>query len=154
MSCITIALSTHKGGAGKTTSVACFADLLGKQGKKVLLIDTDTQGNLSKRFGYPPQPRQKVTLSDAVKNILDPQEEARPLKDFVQKTGNTNIDILPNDDRYANVVKEMLPLVMSGVNSSILLPPDTPGFSRGEEGGLTFRLFFVHCNEQLGFLIK
>lgn len=121
MSCITIALSTHKGGAGKTTSVACFADLLGKQGKKVLLIDTDTQGNLSKRFGYPPQPRQKVTLGDAVKNILGPQEEARPLKDFVQHTENLNIDILPNDDRYANVVKEMLNLVMSGVNSYKLL---------------------------------
>ena len=57
----------------------------------------------------------------SVKNILGPQEEARPLKDFVQHTENLNIDILPNDDRYANVVKEMLNLVMSGVNSYKLL---------------------------------
>lgn len=116
---VAMTVANHKGGVGKSTSVACFADLWGKAGKKVLLIDTDSQGNLSKRFGYPPNPHQRVTLGDAVRNILS--DDPKPLMEFVQHTSNENIDILPNDDRYAVVVQDMLREVMSGINSYFLL---------------------------------
>ena len=45
----TIAICSNKGGVGKTTSTAAFADLLGKRDYRVLIIDADPQGNLSKR---------------------------------------------------------------------------------------------------------
>ena len=52
--CIVITVATNKGGAGKTTSAAAIADILSRRGNRVLLVDGDPQGNLSKRFGYMP----------------------------------------------------------------------------------------------------
>lgn len=49
---IAICIANNKGGVGKTTSAAAFADLLARRGNRVLVIDADPQGNLSGRFGY------------------------------------------------------------------------------------------------------
>lgn len=49
-----ITIATNKGGAGKTTSTAAIADVLSKRGNRVLVIDTDPQGNLSLCFGFDP----------------------------------------------------------------------------------------------------
>lgn len=42
----------HKGGAGKTTTVANLAATLGMAGKKVLAVDGDAQANLTISLGY------------------------------------------------------------------------------------------------------
>lgn len=43
----TITIANHKGGVGKTTSVASIGDALAVMGRKVLLIDLDAQQNLT-----------------------------------------------------------------------------------------------------------
>lgn len=45
-----ISVATHKGGVGKTASVASIGAILASKGKRVLIVDLDTQANLTRHF--------------------------------------------------------------------------------------------------------
>jgi chromosome partitioning protein len=46
-----IALSNQKGGVGKTTSAVNIGAALARQGKRVILVDLDSQGNMTQGLG-------------------------------------------------------------------------------------------------------
>lgn len=112
----TIAICNNKGGVGKTTTSACLADIFGKQGYRVLLIDADPQGNLSGRFGYDPVERGEKQLSSAIQNVLSNKPIAT--KDFICKTECKNVDIIPADDRLALTKNDLISAAIQfGINA-------------------------------------
>lgn len=64
---IVITVSNHKGGVGKTTSVANIGAGLSKLGHNVLLVDLDPQANLSQSFGID---EPETTIYDSLKTEL------------------------------------------------------------------------------------
>ena len=103
---IVIAIANNKGGVGKTSSTAAFADLLSKRGKKVLLIDADPQGNLSGRFGY--EKNNPMYLGTLLKDRMAEDIEHAPLDKFIQKSGEfPRIDVIVSDLRLDGVYSEL-----------------------------------------------
>ena len=69
----TIALANQKGGVGKSTTAASLGIGLSRQGKKVLLIDADAQGNLTQMLGWPQPDDLSPTLADMMGKIITDQ---------------------------------------------------------------------------------
>ena len=77
-----------KGGVGKTHTSWVLASVAEERQQRILLIDLDTQGNLSKSF------LESVALPESVAMLFDPSAEPDVLQ-LVQRTAFSHIDILP-----------------------------------------------------------
>ena len=89
----TICSLNHKGGVGKTTCAAIIAVALSLKGYKILLIDTDSQGNLSSLFGFDPSKQNlEHSLYSCIENKL--QEDSTSSASHILHTDYDNIDIL------------------------------------------------------------
>jgi chromosome partitioning protein len=88
---VTILITNRKGGVGKTTTTTNLAAWLGSMGKKVLMIDLDTQGHLQYGFGF----------HDAFDSgVHDTLEDGTSLLSKIYETPYKNVHLIPAHVNY------------------------------------------------------
>lgn len=103
-----ITLYNHKGGVGKTTLTAGIAASLGKMGKKVLLVDSDPQANLTANFIDDKSLDNLLDKSDssagrtiwtALRPVVEGEGQLHEVHPY--KTTSENVWLIPGDIRMA-----------------------------------------------------
>ena len=95
----TVALLNQKGGTAKTTSAINLAGELVRRGKKVLIIDMDTQGNATSNLALTEMP--ELTLTDVIVN------KNCTLADTICKTTTPGLDLVRGGSLLAPALRAM-----------------------------------------------
>lgn len=95
-----ISVGNQKGGVGKTTTTVNLGAALAQLGKKVLIIDSDSQGNATSGLGV-----ERGQVKKSLYEILVDQE---PLENCILPTSSENLDIVPSTISLAAAELELV----------------------------------------------
>ena len=98
-----IAMANQKGGVGKTTTAVNLAACLAACGRRVLLIDSDPQGNATSGLGFDKRDI-KQCIYDAIINDV-------PMQDVIKHTAYDRLDIVPATIQLAGAEIELVSLM-------------------------------------------
>ncbi|MCR5267683.1 MAG: AAA family ATPase [Lachnospiraceae bacterium] len=95
-----IAIANQKGGVGKTTTAINLSAALAEKGKKILVIDSDPQGNATSGFGV-----EKNELENTIYELLLGECS---VQDVILKDVMPNLSIIPANVNLAGAEIEMI----------------------------------------------
>lgn len=132
-----IAVANQKGGVGKTTTTINLAAALVEQGKRVLVVDLDPQGNASTGLG--------VELDDREYTTYELLLEDLELKDVIQDTDYEGLCIVPATVDLSSADIEL----MSSEKRSFLLHD---ALRQTQMDGFKFDYIMIDCPPSLNLL--
>ncbi len=83
------AIANQKGGVGKTTTAVNLSACLAEKGQRVLLIDTDPQGNATSGLG--------IDKKKVLHSIYSVFFEDRPVENLIVNTGLESLKLIPSN---------------------------------------------------------
>ena len=128
-----IAVVNQKGGVGKTTTAVNVSSILAKKGKKVLLIDSDPQGNATSGLGI---------NKDIEKSVYDVIINDEDINDVIVETAIKNLYVCPSNINLAGAEVELVSVMAR----------ETRLKSQVEKIQNEFNYIIIDCPPSLGLL--
>lgn len=103
--CRVITISSQKGGVGKTATCINLGIGLARAGKKVLLVETDAQGNLAASLGIDEPDELEITLANLMEKVIN-DEEIEPGEGILHH--EEGVDFIPANIELAGVETDLI----------------------------------------------